>query len=304
MAELTALHAPASLHTGEIDQAVLRTLAYSDIFDFPLKLNELHRYLIQHSATPETLHLALARLSHIVQDRELYALRGREGNFALRRRRAANAARLWPQARRFGRLIAVLPFVRMVAVTGALASDNVEPGADLDYLIVTRPGRLWLVRAMVLALNRIARLFGLRTELCPNYLLSTNELALQDRDLFTAQELARMIPLSGLDVYAAMRAANSWTDEILPNAAGAPAEVGSVSGPSLFKRVVEALLLLPPVSWLETWEMKRKIAKFSREGQLNSETRFAADFCKGHFDGHKQATLAAFESRLRELGLA
>jgi hypothetical protein len=304
MAELTALHAPTSLHTEEVEQAVLRTLAYSDVFDFPLTLNEIHRYLIEHSNTPETLHSVLARLSQATQDRELYTLHGREGNFALRRRRAANAARLWPQARRFGRLIAALPFVRMVAVTGALASDNVETGADLDYLIVTRPGRLWLVRAMVLALNRVARFFGLRTELCPNYLLSTNQLALQDRDLFTAQELARMIPLSGLDVYATMRAANSWTDEFLPNATGAPAGVGSARRPSLLKRTIETLLLLPPVSWLEAWEMKRKIAKFSREGQLNSETRFSADYCKGHFDGHKQATLAAFESRLRELGVA
>jgi hypothetical protein len=304
MAELAALHTSTGLQTDELGQAVLRTLAYSDIFDFPLTLGEVQRYLIGRAATLEVLREALARLPQVDKDRDLYALRGRAGNFALRRRRSEIATKLWPQAHRFGRLIAALPFVRMVAVTGALASDNVEPGADVDYLIVTRPGRLWLVRGSVLALNRLGRFFGLRTELCPNYLLTTRELALHDRDLFTAQELVRMIPLSGIEIYAAMRAANSWADEFLPNAVDAPVATSTVGSLSLFKRALEAVLLLPPIAWLAQWEMKRQIAKFSCESQLNSETRFSADYCKGHFDGHKQATLAAFESRLRELGIA
>ena len=56
------------------------------------------------------------------------------------------------QAVRYGLTIARLPFVRMVAVPGALTMDNVEPGDDVDYLIVTAPDRLWLCRAVVIEL--------------------------------------------------------------------------------------------------------------------------------------------------------
>lgn len=284
-------------------QAVLRTLAYSDIFDFPLTVDEIARYLIGYRATADEVRAALSELGAAVRgDSELHALAGRETIFALRRERAAHASMLWQHALRYGHIIARLPFVRMVAVTGALAADNVARGADIDYLIVTKPGWLWLCRAMALAVNRAARLGGLRAELCPNYLLSENALALQDVDLFTAQELVRMLPLSGLDVYEAMRAANRWSDDYLPGATGAPRSLpGAAAGRGWLQRAAEFVLSVLPLAWLERWEMRRKIAKFTRQQAPNAETRFSADFCKGHFDGHKAQTLRAFEQRLAAL---
>jgi hypothetical protein len=294
---LTVAQQPATLA-----QAVLRTLAYSDIFDFPLTVDEIVRYLIGYRATADEVRAALAELGAVVShEGELYALAGREAIFALRRQRAAQAAALWKPALRYGRLIAGLPFVRMVAVTGALAADNVAAGADIDYLIVTKPGWLWLCRAMTLAVNRAARLAGLQAELCPNYLLSENALALQDADLFTAQELVRMLPLSGLDTYEAMRAANAWSAAFLPAAAGAPRRLPGAADRGWLQRATEFVLGLLPLGWLERWEMQRKIAKFARQQAPNAETRFSADFCKGHFDGHKAQTLRAFELRLAAL---
>jgi hypothetical protein len=49
--------------------------------------------------------------------------------------------------------------------------------------------------------------------------------------------------------------------------------------------------------------MRRKIAKFSNRQTLDDETRFSPDFCKGHFDGHKQQTMLAFEKRIAKLKL-
>jgi len=289
---------------SDIKSAILSTIAYSDVFDCPLTIRELCRYLIAYQTGESSLQKVLKNGGLIPRtlstDGKYLALAGREEIFALRRKRAMEAATLWPRSLRYGKLIAQLPFIRMVAVTGALASDNVDLGSDLDYLIVTAPGWLWLCRAMILALDRIA----VGVSLCPNFLLTENSLALQDRDLFAAQEMARMVPISGFHVYLKMRAQNRWTDNFLPNARGAPRNFGE---PPPINRSLqkfgETLLGNRAARRLETWEMRRKIEKFSRQEKMNGETCFSADYCKGHFDGHKQRTMQAFHGRIENLGL-
>src|SRR5688572_8466038 len=207
-----------------MNHAILQTVVYADIFDYPLTENEIHRYLTGFPAPLESVSDALRKgglvPSLLERAGDYYHLTGREQVVSSRQRRGQVAARLWPQALRYGHMIAGLPFVRMLAVTGSLAMDNVEAGADLDYLIVTKTGRLWLCRALVLALGRLAALQGVR--ICPNYLISERCLEFPEQSLYTAHELAQMVPLSGFDVYARIRTLNPWVGRFLPNADGAP----------------------------------------------------------------------------------
>jgi len=293
------------LRRYDIKSAILSTIAYSDVFDYPVTVKELCRYLIAYPTSESSLQEVLKNGGlfprTLSTDGEYLALAGREEIFALRRKRAMGAATLWPRSLRYGKLIAQLPFIRMVAVTGALASDNVDLGADLDYLIVTAPGWLWLCRAMILALDRMA----VGVSLCPNFLLTENSLVLQDRDLFAAQEMTRMVPISGFHVYLKMRAKNGWTDSFLPNAYGAPRNFGEPAPLSRsLQKFGEALLNNPAIRHVEGWEMRRKIGKFSWREKLTAEARFSADYCKGHFDGHKQKTMQAFHGRIENLGLS
>src|SRR5207244_2712587 len=76
-----------------------------------------------------------------------YYLASRAALVAIRRERAAVSKRLWRRARRYARLVAGVPFVRLVAVTGALAMDNVGQRVDVDLLVATEPGRVWIARA-------------------------------------------------------------------------------------------------------------------------------------------------------------
>ncbi|MDI3339982.1 MAG: hypothetical protein QJR03_05555 [Sphaerobacter sp.] len=289
-----------------LGRAVVRALAYGDVFDYPLTAAEVHRYLVGVAASPAAVQALLsdpaARPAPITFHDGYYLLRGREATVATRRQRAARAARLWPRAVRYGRAIARLPFVRMVAVTGELAIDSVDQGGDLDYLIVTAPGRLWLCRALVIGIVRLARACG--DVVCPNYLLSERALALTDRNLYTAHELTQMVPLSGLAVYERMRRLNGWTARFLPNAAGPP----SLMTPDLaddggLRALTELPLRTPVGERLERWERERKIRRLSQASGPGAEAEFTADWCKGHIDGHGRRTLAAYAARLRALGV-
>lgn len=290
----------------DLETAILQTLAYADIFDHPITLEEIHRYLIGVPASLGQVRESLlgGRLlpERINKVADYYMLPGRASIAGIRRRREIIAAELWPHALGYGRLIASLPFVKMVAVTGALAVDNVESDADIDYLVITSLGYLWVCRAMIIGLGRLKYRNG--AIICPNYLLTENAIALRERDMYTAQELARMIPISGFDIYNKMRAENLWTTEYLPNAKGAPrAYDNKPSMLSPFKSFGETILRTRFGARIEGWEMDRKINKLTKQSQANNmanpdEIRFGEDWCKGHFDGHAHRATDEFNKRL------
>jgi hypothetical protein len=217
----------------------------------------------------------------------------------MRQARAASAGAYWREALRYGRAIANLPFVRMVAVTGALAMDNMAD-ADIDYLIVTEPGRLWLSRALIVGLVRLADVRGV--ELCPNYFLSEDALGLGEHNLFTAHEVTQMVPVAGAAMYERMRELNRWTYAFLPNAVGAPRSVTCVEpGRSRTCRMLERTLRSRLCSPIERWEMRRKVRKLGARADGHVEAVFGPKWCKGHFGDHGQLTLARYAERLRTL---
>jgi hypothetical protein len=296
-----------------LEPAILQAVAYADVFDFPLRPEEIHRYLAGVAASCKSVREALrpgaALAGQLGRQDEFITLLGREALVDTRRRRAEVAARMWTRALDYGQQISRLPFVRMVAVTGALAMDNVEPGADIDYLIVTASGRLWLCRALVILIVRLAARRG--DTVCPNFFLSERALLLKHRDFYTAHELAQMVPLAGLETYDRMRLANLWTHDFLPNAADAPdRDLPTFRSSRLppAKQAGEWLLRSTPGGWLERWEMERKIRKFTRPSSgrsqpVNTEIGFSPDWCKGHADGHARRTLASYQERLQRLGI-
>jgi len=287
---------------SDLDWAILQAVAYADVFGYPLTSGEIHRYLVGLSAPLAAVQAILSNgrlVPHYLADCNGYfTLSGREALVETRRRRAAVATALWPRAVRYGQMIARLPFVRLVAVTGALAMDNVEPNADIDYLIITEPDRLWLCRALVIVLVRLAALRG--DVLCPNYFLSERALVFNERNLFTAHELVQMEPIAGLATYARMSQLNAWTADFLPNAGESSRRVCDSRPGAYWNRLLtEAILRTPIGGWVEHWEMKRKVKRFNQQRNDHGEATFYADQCKGHFDGHRQRILAAFAARLR-----
>ncbi len=131
-----------------IEDAILRTVIYADIFQFPLNRRELHHYLIADQPVSRAqVDAALDSSSFLRQELEIgseYVIcAGRQSLISLRAERDQASALLWSPALTYARWLARLPFVRMVALTGALAVRNAwAEDDDLDYVLVTAAGRV------------------------------------------------------------------------------------------------------------------------------------------------------------------
>jgi len=286
-----------------LERAIVQTVAYADVFDYPLTADEIQRYLIGVTASRGMVRGLLSNSppKPLVRSGRYFTLAGREASVETRKLRSAEAVDYWRRAVHYGRRMSHLPFVRMVAVTGALAMDNNADG-DIDYLVITEPGRLWLCRAMIVAQVKLAAMRG--TELCPNYFLSERAMVLEERNLFTAHEVTQMVPLTGMATYQHLRSLNRWTDEHLPNAGSAPKRVAVVEpGRRRTRGLVEGTLRSRVCSPLEHWEMNRKVRKLGTRGNGHAEAAFGPDWCKGHFGDHGQATLKRYAERLESIGV-
>jgi hypothetical protein len=206
------------------------------------------------------------------------------------------SADLWPIARHYGARIARLPFVRLVGVTGALAMNNAAVGDDIDLFILVQPGRLWLCRLFILAIVRLAARRG--TTLCPNFLLSTDYLRVSERNLFTAHEIAQMVPLMRTPWYDAFVDANGWVRDFLPNAFAEECTGIGPLNPRSPNRFVTRLLATRLFDPLERWEMERKVRRLrARQEREGGSVAFSVHECRGHFAAHDARILATYSER-------
>lgn len=301
--------------SSRLEQSVLETLIYADIFNYPLAVDEVVRY-VTVPAAPEAVQRVLESGTAdgwLVRSRGYFALPGRGDLIPLRERREAVARAKWARARRYTRWLATLPFVRLVAITGTLAVNNAEPKDDIDVFVVTEPDRLWLCRALVIAIVRLARLGG--DELCPNYFVSERELVFHEHNYFSAREVAQMVPLYGMAAYRNVRARNRWVADFLPQSDGAPALQHAGLSPqngviqlslleSGIKRAAERLFGGRLGAAVDQREMQRKVRQLRREAdKRGGSVEFTADVCKGHFDHHDNWILSRYRERLAPYGL-
>ncbi len=286
-------------------RSIVGALAYADLFDYPLTEEEIWRYQIETSFSREIIELCLATSSElngiVVQENGFYSLSSREAVFAIRRSRSLASQAVWDRAWLYSRWLSRLPFVKMVAITGALAVNNISVRPDIDLLVVASEGRVWVCRRLIIGLVRLARLFG--DDLCPNYIISETNLNLAQQDLFTAHELAQMVPLYGKQLYNNMIAENAWAKDYLPAAFLVSSNDVPTARRGPARKVVESMLSLPVFNRWERMELARLQRKLRPLVGAATEVICSPQQCKGHTGLHRQRITTDYTRRLRELGL-
>ena len=202
-----------------IKKDIVATLAYFNMFDYPLRKREIFIFL-GHCDNFQEFEQALNTLtgeSVIFKLGEFYSL---QNNYALAERRLKGnrkAAGMLKQAEKAANVISAFPFVKGVAVSGSLSKYFADENADIDFFIITEPNRLWIARTILHIFKKFTFLFNLQDHYCMNYFIDESELSIIEKNIYTATEIATILPLHGNSVFGNFYKMNSWSRIYFPN---------------------------------------------------------------------------------------
>lgn len=200
--------------------------------NFPLTAFEVWKYLITLSYKEEVSSWSLKEVmdcldeedslrGKIGQYRGFYFLKNRQELVAERIIREKISSQKLKKVFRATRFIRMVPFLRMVAVTGRVAMRNAKTESDLDLFVVFQSGRMFTGRLLLTVLTHIMgkRRHGERINdrLCLNYFATEDGLEVVDKDLFASSEYSFILPVFDLGVFEKFQEANRWIEYYRPN---------------------------------------------------------------------------------------
>jgi predicted nucleotidyltransferase len=202
-----------------IKNDILSTLAYYDIFTYPLRKREIWLFL-QNLYDHTEFEIALQALvdnSSIFKLDEYYSL---QNTYAIVNRRITGndkARQLLQTAEKVTSLLSGFPFVRGIAVSGSLSKNFADDRSDIDLFIITSPNRLWVARTLLHCFKKLTFLVNKQHFFCMNYFVDEDHLEIAEKNIYTATEIATLIPLQGNTIFEKFYTRNAWIKMYLPN---------------------------------------------------------------------------------------
>jgi predicted nucleotidyltransferase len=207
------------LNLSILEKNIIKTLAYYDIFVYPLTAEEIfHNLRLNHTSEEEVkkLLIALADKKFLFCKGKYYLLKNDNSYISRRENGNKLAKKRMKTARRMSWLISKFPFIRAILLSGSLSKGFMEEDSDIDYFIVTHPNRLWFSRSILMLFKKIF-LLNSKKLFCINYFVDSENLEINEKNIFTATELTTLIPTFGPSIYEEFYNKNIWIKEFYPN---------------------------------------------------------------------------------------
>ena len=296
-----------SRHWSPQERAFAKTVLYASLFEYPLTLREVRQALLEEACGETELlrtYHGSARLQAVIETRDgLFFPRGRDTWIQQRYAREAWSLAFLYRHAWLLRIVALIPFVRLVALSGSVAALNADRDADLDLFVVTKGRRVWMV---TLAIVLLAKLTRRRPVVCLNFVMSDDDLRLEQQDLFSANQVIQLQPVAGHQAYLDFLAANPFVRGFYPNfdsaAVYSPLHVEPGAGTKRIQRALEWLLagasgIGEALSRaLYGWHLRRRASSWRSPDQV----RLQPACLKLHTSSHRHRTLDRFEQLCRE----
>lgn len=216
------------MNPTSIDTAILSTLAYAGVFHSGICVSDLYPWLL----TSRRISVALMQTS--LRRLEKSGLIVQEEGVVLFAKDAAllkqNKNRLQESERKFKMfadqisLFTWMPTIVGVAVTGSVAARNSKTNDDIDVMVITAPGTLWLTRVVVIGLSflygklRYGSMKHTQNLWCFNVWLDEQALALTSQTPYIAREViqSRWV-IDRRNIRKQLLQANPWIRQFVAN---------------------------------------------------------------------------------------
>lgn len=205
----------------ELKKNITKTLLYYDIFSHPLKPEEIFSFLPRNSIAKHDVvnflkEAAQKDTAPFAEKDGYYFIKPGEQNISRRIEKENYSLKMWKQAAMITHIIKRFPFVRAVLVTGSLSKNSSDPTSDLDFMLVTAKNRLWISRTLLMLFKKIFFLNSYKF-FCINYYITEDNLVINERNIFTATEIATIKATYNTELLNEFIKQNDWVKEYFPN---------------------------------------------------------------------------------------
>jgi predicted nucleotidyltransferase len=207
-----------NLAQKKAELAILKSLIYFDIFNYPLSENDIKNFL-ECYVSDEVFTTALEQLVFdkiVFKVGEFYSLQNDRQHAEERIQGNLRAQKLLDKAAKVGAFIYKFPYVRAVAVSGSLSKNYADKKSDIDFFIITKANRLWIARTFLHLFKKLTFLTGKQHFYCMNYFVDENALTIPEKNIYTAIEIATLLPIAGTFTMNKFFENNDWTEKSLP----------------------------------------------------------------------------------------
>lgn len=206
-------------------ESVLATLAYHDIFGYPLRIEEVAALLIENHTSLKKVKETLDSLiteNRIGEYKRFYFLYQRKNIVNIRLTRTKHSSKKLNRAIFYSKVLKLLPSVHMVGISGALAMENSHSEDDIDLVVITKANLLWTTRlftnALLFPVKRKPGTKSSNNRACLNLFLDASDLKIKDENIYQAHEICQLKPLwQRNNAYYNFINANRWVKKYLPN---------------------------------------------------------------------------------------
>lgn len=210
-----------------MDECIINTLSYFDIFDYPLTFSEIKKYLCcRQDVSDNELYEIIQSISVVQEQDGFYYFLGRSKIAEKRSERNERSFQKLTKAKIIGKILSAIPTVEYIGVSGSLSMNNASDNDDIDLFFITKKNTLWLTRFLVNAVLLILRQKrgrlqkSVKDKICPNMFMQVDNLTFKKkrRTLYTAHELIQLKTLFDRNsTHDLLMSKNKWVFSFFPN---------------------------------------------------------------------------------------